>query len=310
MSGERVFFDMHPIESNIYVTAEECISPIFDPNPSSPRFTLSIRATQRIRSDSNADEDIRVIHNSFQEISHHFDPLRASAGEREATVTGMLLFDLNIPFSIDVGEDDVDNLFWNVVDSREQEALHGGLYEVVMRISEVAARSAGDTVYNRAVILIWIERRSTVPHEEFQRLAEHSRVLPLVIDNHDGNDEVYDDGDGDEDPFGWVFQNFGESRSMPGAADESVVEALERLTYEEFSDHDDHHNHDDESKLMTCVICMEEVMIGSQLIHMPCAHQFHEDCILQWLKKANSCPLCRFSLPSSNKRSVSLLIPD
>ncbi|XP_024018104.1 E3 ubiquitin-protein ligase RNF181 [Morus notabilis] len=111
-----------------------------------------------------------------------------------------------------------------------------------------------------------------------------------------------------------IVREFDLAAAETGEQSESVqsaVEELERLIYEGGStDHDDHHNHDDESKLMTCVICTEEVMIGSQLIRMPCSHQFHEDCILQWLNKANSCPLCRFRPSTNNCLVSSLLIPD
>ncbi|KAK9230676.1 hypothetical protein WN944_023648 [Citrus x changshan-huyou] len=35
------------------------------------------------------------------------------------------------------------------------------------------------------------------------------------------------------------------------------------------------------------------------VIRMPCSHDFHANCITKWLKTTNSCPLCRFKLPTS-----------
>ncbi|KAL1194041.1 Receptor homology region, transmembrane domain- and RING domain-containing protein 1 [Cardamine amara subsp. amara] len=46
----------------------------------------------------------------------------------------------------------------------------------------------------------------------------------------------------------------------------------------------------------TCAICLEN-MLGRLEDHyeMPnCSHCFHEDCVIEWLERANnSCPLCR-----------------
>ena len=48
-----------------------------------------------------------------------------------------------------------------------------------------------------------------------------------------------------------------------------------------------------------CPICRDEFDVGSRVIKMPCArtHVFHRDCVARWLRKDDSCPLCRSSLP-------------
>ncbi|KAL0418558.1 UNVERIFIED_CONTAM: E3 ubiquitin-protein ligase [Sesamum radiatum] len=53
--------------------------------------------------------------------------------------------------------------------------------------------------------------------------------------------------------------------------------------------------------LPSCSICMEDFEInpGSSLTvnELPCEHYFHKDCIVEWLKRSNTCPLCRYKFP-------------
>ena len=48
-----------------------------------------------------------------------------------------------------------------------------------------------------------------------------------------------------------------------------------------------------------CPICREDYAAGDRVIKMPCAHThvFHRECVARWLRKDDSCPLCRSSLP-------------
>ncbi|EOY02005.1 Zinc finger-like protein [Theobroma cacao] len=47
-----------------------------------------------------------------------------------------------------------------------------------------------------------------------------------------------------------------------------------------------------------CVICLEELKVGSNASRMPCSHTFHGDCIDEWLKQSHYCPICRFEMPT------------
>ncbi|KAF5179722.1 E3 ubiquitin-protein ligase ring1-like [Thalictrum thalictroides] len=55
---------------------------------------------------------------------------------------------------------------------------------------------------------------------------------------------------------------------------------------------------DEENLKDPCTVCREEFMIGEDIALMPCLHVFHKDCIGQWLKTTNTCPICRFSMPT------------
>ncbi|KAJ4957743.1 hypothetical protein NE237_024854 [Protea cynaroides] len=71
-------------------------------------------------------------------------------------------------------------------------------------------------------------------------------------------------------------------------ASTSSIEALET---KEFDDNI-------EEAEETCMICMDEFVRGIHVRKLPCSHFFHTECILTWLKNKNSCPLCRFAMPT------------
>jgi len=50
-------------------------------------------------------------------------------------------------------------------------------------------------------------------------------------------------------------------------------------------------NLDEEKK--SCVVCKDNFKVGCKVIFLPtCAHMFHVQCILGWLEKNNTCPIC------------------
>uniref|UniRef100_A0A1B6EE45 E3 ubiquitin-protein ligase RNF181 n=1 Tax=Clastoptera arizonana TaxID=38151 RepID=A0A1B6EE45_9HEMI len=49
-----------------------------------------------------------------------------------------------------------------------------------------------------------------------------------------------------------------------------------------------------------CTVCLKMFEVNEEVKLMPCKHEFHSDCILPWLSKTNSCPLCRHELPTDD----------
>ena len=51
----------------------------------------------------------------------------------------------------------------------------------------------------------------------------------------------------------------------------------------------------------SCPVCKDEFTISEECLLMPCEHHFHKDCLIPWLKERNSCPVCRFELPTDDE---------
>ncbi|KAJ9163633.1 hypothetical protein P3X46_023282 [Hevea brasiliensis] len=101
------------------------------------------------------------------------------------------------------------------------------------------------------------------------RKVLHMRV---EIDVPPGFEAMDTEGDGDDDDLS--------SRLVP--ATKTAIEALEIIKIEDSTEH--------------CMICLEELLIGSEVTRMPCSHLYHSGCILNWLEKSRACPLCRFEI--------------
>lgn len=56
-----------------------------------------------------------------------------------------------------------------------------------------------------------------------------------------------------------------------------------------------------EENIGQCPICLKQCEQDDIVNELPCKHFFHKDCILPWLKKTCSCPLCRRELPTDDK---------
>ena len=50
----------------------------------------------------------------------------------------------------------------------------------------------------------------------------------------------------------------------------------------------------------SCGVCKDEFNVGEECLSMPCNHYFHNNCLLPWLKERNSCPICRYELPTDD----------
>ena len=56
----------------------------------------------------------------------------------------------------------------------------------------------------------------------------------------------------------------------------------------------------------SCPICSEDFTVGEQQLCMPCAHFYHEACVVPWLDAKKTCPICRYELTSDIPSVVEL----
>eukprot|EP00210_Caulerpa_lentillifera_P001252 g1208.t1 len=51
----------------------------------------------------------------------------------------------------------------------------------------------------------------------------------------------------------------------------------------------------------SCVVCHDQYKQNDTVVTLPCGHVFHEDCVMPWFNDHNTCPVCRYALPTSSQ---------
>jgi hypothetical protein len=140
----------------------------------------------------------------------------------------------------------------------------------------------------------WEERRIGFAGSEQEQVGE-IEVRNLERYSHSNLDSFLagllevDDAVGAEN--GDVFGRFAENQRRSRPAAKRVVESLPfvELTAEELR-----------RNTAVCAICKDEIVGEEKARRLPCAHYYHGDCIVPWLSIRNTCPLCRYELPTDD----------
>ncbi|XP_043265146.1 E3 ubiquitin-protein ligase RNF181-like isoform X2 [Colletes gigas] len=85
-----------------------------------------------------------------------------------------------------------------------------------------------------------------------------------------------------------MWDLLGQSTRLPPPASKSAIENLKEIEIGSL-----------DSK--QCPVCLKDLEVGISAKCMPCKHVFHKECIIPWLEKTNSCPLCRHELPTDDE---------
>jgi hypothetical protein len=120
-----------------------------------------------------------------------------------------------------------------------------------------------------------------INNQNFQNVLNHfeSSTLPMIetITNH--NPLINN-----------LLQNLGnlDSNGKPPAS-KKVIKSL----YKEIIDDE---NLISKFKFLECAICRDDYKEGDVVNKLPCCHYHHIDCIVIWLNKHSTCPVCRYEL--------------
>ncbi|KAG8366985.1 hypothetical protein BUALT_Bualt16G0025400 [Buddleja alternifolia] len=212
-------------------------------------------------------------------------------------------FEVNLGF-IDNDNDGVDDLFgidndfsisenqredFEIVHFDEREDLNSLIDQIEEMSSEIESSQLGDENNNHEwEVLLAINN------------LERGFDFESVVGNNDGAGGVHGidlPGDynlamGYDTVFGQLLENENARTGSPPAA-KSVVESLPLvvLTKEEAGG----------DNSIGCAVCKDEVLVGEKLTRMPCCHLYHRECIITWLRIRNTCPVCRYELPTDDE---------
>jgi E3 ubiquitin-protein ligase RNF181 len=90
-------------------------------------------------------------------------------------------------------------------------------------------------------------------------------------------------GNWDNDEFAGLFRD----QPPPPTSKEFIEQLPTRMVREE--------------EEQSCPICLKKFDQDDELNALPCKHEFHAECLVPWLQKTASCPMCRLDLPTGNK---------
>ncbi|KAH6832384.1 hypothetical protein C2S53_007244 [Perilla frutescens var. hirtella] len=227
----------------------------------------------------------------------------AYGGESDASLDGQSLFE-NDNFGLPNGESDLDSdndidpmnagLFqWNS-DEEDSEWDEADIEENTLLESSFTAAGAGaaqpsngGNVYiNWRRQLLSPEVVGTFPLSIRERIRARANFEEPLARNYAGD---YLDARGFEDLLEHLAENESSKRGAPPAS-VSYVNNMPSLTIDE-----------DKLDSMACAVCKDSFTVGTVVNQLPCFHLYHPSCILPWLSSRNTCPLCRYELPTDDK---------
>ncbi|KAF9593772.1 hypothetical protein IFM89_025397 [Coptis chinensis] len=173
---------------------------------------------------------------------------------------------------------------WEEVDDRADQR------DILNMMMDSDERPVSASVEIRELQRVAMEREVVLRNLEWEVLMQVNHVERNAELEHDyeHDDFVYP---AEYDMlFGQFMENESAIRSSLPTA-KSVVESLPSMVLTQ---------DDIKSKGSLCAVCKDEISTEEQAKLLPCSHFYHGECILPWLNIRNTCPVCRFELPTDD----------
>ncbi|PNX98897.1 zinc finger family protein [Trifolium pratense] len=154
-----------------------------------------------------------------------------------------------------------------------------------------------DNISEVLLALERIEQNEELTHEQIRLLETNSIVSGLdLYDRHrdmrlDIDDMSYEELLALEERMGTV---------STALTEEALSDSLKRSTYQSAPSDDASNCVNEDKGDIKCCICQDEYVVGDEVGRLQCSHKYHVDCIQDWLRLKNWCPICKGSAALSN----------
>uniref|UniRef100_A0A0A9DJU3 RING-type E3 ubiquitin transferase n=1 Tax=Arundo donax TaxID=35708 RepID=A0A0A9DJU3_ARUDO len=98
----------------------------------------------------------------------------------------------------------------------------------------------------------------------------------------------------DSRQFEMLLEQFAEDNNIGRGAPPAATSFIESLPSVVIST-----SHETNGGVM-CPVCKDHMPIRTIAKQLPCMHLYHSSCILPWLSSRNTCPICRYELPTDD----------
>jgi hypothetical protein len=89
-------------------------------------------------------------------------------------------------------------------------------------------------------------------------------------------------------------------QNQPSGSPPASKESLKRLKKFNMTEEYCKKSEKGELEFPSCSVCLTDIGKDQPTTLVPCGHMFHDECISKWLNMHNSCPVCRYELPTDD----------